>query len=227
MSDFVCAPQTLPAVAVHGTERRFPVRRIWCVGRNYEAHRREVGMSAPDPPFFFQKPGDAIVANGAAIPYPPRCANFHHEIELVVAIGRGGRSIPAELALGHVFGYAVGNDLTRRDVQQAAREKGYPWDMSKGFDRSAAITAIHPAAGRHWSAGRIWLAVNGEIRQQADLADMIWGAPQIIAELSTWVALEPGDLLYTGTPAGVGPLVRGDRIEGGIDGLDVLVNTIV
>lgn len=227
MSDYAVAPAPLPSIALHGSARRFPVRRIWCVARNYEAHRREVGMTAPDPPFFFQKPPDAVVANGAAIPYPPRCANFHHEIELVAAIGRAGRDIPAAHALGHVFGYAVGNDLTRRDVQQAAREKGYPWDMGKGFDHSAAITAIHPAEGGHWSRGRIWLTVNGEMRQQADLADMIWGVPEIIAELSTWVALEPGDLVYTGTPAGVGPLARGDRVEGGIDGLDVLVNTIL
>lgn len=228
MTSYVFTPAPLPSVAVAGSERRFPVRRIYCVARNYEDHKKEIGMTDPDPPFFFAKPADALVASGEAIAYPPRTANLHHEIELVAAIGRGGRDIAAGAALEHVFGYAVGNDLTRRDLQLAAREKGRPWDMAKGFDASAAISPLVPAAERgHPARGRIWLAVNGQLRQKGDLADMIWGVPAIIAELSTLIALEPGDLIYTGTPAGVGPLHPGDRLEGGIDGVGTLVNTIV
>jgi fumarylpyruvate hydrolase len=226
MTSHVFTPQPAPSVAIEGSERRFPVHRIYCVGRNYEEHRKEMGMTDPDPPFFFSKPADAVVASGEPVPYPPRTQNFHHEIELVVAIGRGGRQIPAERALEHVFGYAVGNDLTRRDLQLAAREKGRPWDMSKGFDRSACISPIRSASHGHPKSGRIWLSVNNALRQQADLADMIWGVPEIIAELSTLVELAPGDLIYTGTPAGVGPLRPGDRIEGGIDGVGALANTI-
>jgi fumarylpyruvate hydrolase len=161
------------------------------------------------------------------IPYPPRTNNFHHEIELVVAIGKAGRDIPAAQALDHVYGYAVGNDLTRRDLQADAKDHGRPWDTSKGFDRSAAITAITPAAqSGHLSSGRIWLKVNGHVRQQADLAELIWSVPEIVAELSTFFELQPGDLIYTGTPAGVAALKKGDHIEGGIDGLDELVTTI-
>ncbi len=218
-----------PSVEVAGTSQRFPVHRIHCVGRNYAAHAREMGMDPErEPPFFFSKPADAVVPNGAAVPYPPRTANLHHEIELVVAIGTGGRDVPLGNALAHVFGYAVGNDLTRRDLQVAAREKGQPWDVSKGFDHSAPITAIRPAAGvGHPDRGRIWLEVNGERRQQADLAEMIWSVPEIIVELSTLFELVPGDLSFTGTPAGVGPVQRGDSLVGGIEGLDTLRTTIV
>lgn len=181
-----------------------------------------------EPPCFFSKPADAIIPNGAPVPYPPRTADLHHEIELVVAIGKGGRQIPLSTALDHVFGYAVGNDLTRRDLQAAAKDKGMPWDVSKGFDCSAPISAIKPAAEiGHLSSGRIWLEVNGQSRQDANLAEMIWSVAEIVAELSTYFELQPGDLIFTGTPAGVGPLRRGDSVVGGIDGLDTLRTTIV
>ena len=217
------------SVEVAGTSERFPVHRIYCVGRNYAAHAREMGMDPErEPPFFFSKPADAVVPNGAPVPYPPRTGNLHHEIELVVAIGTGGRDIPLASALGHVFGYAVGNDLTRRDLQFAAREKGQPWDVAKGFDRSAPVTAIRRAAEvGHPERGRIWIEVNGEIRQQADLSEMIWSVPEVVAELSTLFELAPGDLIFTGTPAGVGPVQRGDSLVGGIDGLETLRTTIV
>ena len=217
------------SVEVAGSSERFPVHRIYCVGRNYAAHAREMGMDPErEPPFFFSKPADAIVPNGAPVPYPPRTGNLHHEIELVVAIGAGGRDIPLADALAHVFGYAVGNDLTRRDLQFAAHEKGQPWDVSKGFDRSAPVTAIRRAAEvGHLERGRIWIEVNGERRQQADLSEMIWNVPEIVAELSTLFDLVPGDLIFTGTPAGVGPVQRGDSLVGGIDGLETLRTTIV
>ena len=217
------------SVEVAGSSERFPVHRIYCVGRNYAAHAREMGMDPErEPPFFFSKPADAIVPNGAPVPYPSRTGNLHHEIELVVAIGAGGRDIPLADALAHVFGYAVGNDLTRRDLQFAAREKGQPWDVSKGFDRSAPVTAIRRAAEvGHLDRGRIWIEVNGELRQQADLSEMIWSVPEIVAELSTLFDLVPGDLIFTGTPAGVGPVQRGDSLVGGIDGLETLRTTIV
>jgi fumarylpyruvate hydrolase len=217
------------SVEVAGSSERFPVHRIYCVGRNYAAHAREMGMDPErEPPFFFSKPADAVVPNGAPVPYPPRTGNLHHEIELVVAIGAGGRDIPLADALAHVYGYAVGNDLTRRDLQFAAREKGQPWDVSKGFDRSAPVTAIRRAAEvGHPERGRIWIEVNGERRQQADLSEMIWSVPEIVAELSTLFDLAPGDLIFTGTPAGVGPVQRGDSLVGGIDGLETLRTTIV
>jgi len=221
-------PPTTPAVAIKGRSDLFPVHRIYCVGRNYADHVREMGGN-PDrePPIFFAKPADAVVPNNARIPYPSRTKNFHHEIELVIAIGKGGRDIAVAQALEHVFGYAVGNDLTRRDLQSEAKDNGRPWDTSKGFDRSAVLSAITPAAqSGHLHSGRIWLKVNGQMRQQADLSELIWSVPEVIAELSTFFELQPGDLIYTGTPAGVGALKKGDRIEGGIDGLDELSTTI-
>ena len=228
MTEFAFAPATVPSVEIEGSRQRFPVHRIYCVGRNYAEHAKEMGTDPKSsPPVFFTKPADAVVANEAAVPYPPRTSNFHHEIELVVAIGRGARSVPAAQALDHVFGYAVGNDFTRRDLQLGARKKGEPWDIGKAFDLSAPIAAIRPASHGHVSSGRIWLTVNGETRQDADIRDLIWSVPEIIAELSTLFELRPGDLIYTGTPAGVGPLQPGDRIEGGIDGLQTLRNTIV
>ena len=206
----------------------FPVRRVYCVGRNYADHVHEMGADPQsEPPVFFTKPADAVVANGAAVPYPPRTANFHHEIELVVAIGRGGRDITEPRALEHVFGYAAGNDLTRRDLQHAAKQRGQPWDAAKGFDCSAPIAAIRPAALGQVSRGRIWLSVNGELRQESDVSQMLWDVAHIIAELSTLYELKPGDLIFTGTPAGVGPVKPGDRLEGGIEGLELLRNTIV
>jgi len=217
-----------PTVEVAGSALRFPVRRIFCVARNYPEHAREMGMGGVRaPPFFFTKPADAVIASGREVPYPSRTTNLHHEIELVVALGAGGRDIGIDAALALVFGYAVGNDLTRRDVQMAAREQGRPWDVAKGFDHAAPITPIVPAAGiGHPATGRIWLEVNDQPRQQGDIADMIWSVPEIIAELSTWFALASGDLIFTGTPAGVGPLVPGDRVCGGADGVGVLEHTM-
>jgi fumarylpyruvate hydrolase len=226
--DYVVDPSEQPSVAVAGETARFPVRRIYCVGRNYEAHVKEMGKSPDrDPPFFFTKPADAVVANGQAIDYPPRTSNFQHEIELVVAIGAPAKNVPVDAALEAVFGYAVGNDLTRRDLQLAARDAGRPWDTGKAFDASAPISAIHRVADvGHIDHGRIWLSVNGEVRQDADVSDLIWKVPEIIAELSSLFALQPGDLVFTGTPAGVGAVAPGDTIEGGIDGLDRLSTKI-
>jgi len=210
-----------PTVAVEGGALRFPVRRIFCVGRNYAEHVLEMGGAAGrEPPVFFTKPADAVVEDGALVPYPPRTSNLHHEVELVVALAAGGREIRTDAAPALVFGYSVGVDLTRRDVQAAAKERGDPWDAAKGFDHSAPVAAIVPAEGRpHPANGRIWLEVNGRLRQRGDIADMVWRIPEIIAELSTWFALAPGDLIFTGTPAGVGPLVPGDRVTAGVDGI--------
>jgi fumarylpyruvate hydrolase len=227
--EFVFPPLAVPSVEVVGTSRRFPVHRIYCVGRNYAEHAREMGADPKvEPPVFFTKPADAIVANGIDVPYPSRTENLHHEVELVVAIKAEGRDISAGEAAKYVFGYAVGNDLTRRDLQGAAKKKGLPWDTGKAFDASAPISAIRPASPGLTvrAAGRIWLTVNGDMRQQSDLAEMIWSVPEIISELSTLFELQAGDLIYTGTPAGVGPLRPGDRIECGIDGLGTLRNTI-
>jgi fumarylpyruvate hydrolase len=227
---FVFPPPAQPAVEIKGRSERFPVHRIYCVGRNYAAHAREMGKDPErEPPFFFAKPADAIVPNGATIPYPSRTADLHHEIELVVALGKGGANIEVAQALSHVFGYAVGLDLTRRDLQADAKNHGRPWDTGKGFDRSAPITAITPAVGGALPTtdhGKIWLEVNGVQRQQGALADMIWSVPEIIAELSTLFELAPGDLIYTGTPAGVAALKAGDRLAGGVDGLELLTLTI-
>ena len=226
--NYLFPPSERPSVEIEGRDERFPVHRIYCVGRNYAAHAREMGADPErEPPFFFTKPPDAVVPNGATIPYPSRTANFHHEIELVVAIGRAGTNIPAASALDHVFGYAVGNDLTRRDLQFAARDKGRPWDTGKAFDRSAAITRIRPATiVGHVARGAIWFEVNGETRQKADVGELIWSVPELVAELSTLFELQPGDLIYTGTPAGVGPVKPGDVMRGGIDGLDILTTRI-
>jgi fumarylpyruvate hydrolase len=224
---YAFAPRAPVSVAIDGTADRFPVHRIYCVGRNYAEHTREMGGDpAREAPIFFCKPADAVIEDGAAVPYPSRTNNLHHEVELVLALGRGGRSIAAERALECVFGYAVGNDFTRRDLQHAARASQNPWDASKGFDHSAGIGKVRPAARGHIDRGRIWLKVNGTIRQQSDIADMIWKTPEIIAELSTFFELAPGDLIYTGTPAGVGPLQRGDRIEAGIDAVGTLTQHI-
>ena len=211
-----------PSLPVSGSNEVFPVRRIYCVGRNYAAHARESGGD-PDrePPFYFMKPADALMPNDARVPYPPRTSNLHHEIELVVAIGRGGKDIPVEGAPAHIFGYAVGIDLTRRDLQTNAKNAGRPWDTAKGFDHSAPVSAIHTVAEvGHPASGRIWLEVNGEPRQDGDLEELIWSVPEAIAELSTLFALAPGDLIFTGTPAGVGPLVAGDIVRGGVEAVD-------
>jgi fumarylpyruvate hydrolase len=217
-----------PTVAVAGSNARFPVRRIYCVGRNYPEHAREMGFGdVRAPPFFFTKPADAVIASGGDVPFPTRTANLHHEIELVVALGRGGRDVMEEAAKDLIYGYAVGVDLTRRDVQAAMKEQGKPWDTAKGFDHSAPISPIVPAAGKtHPSQGRIWLEVDDKPRQQGDIADMIWSVPEIISELSTWFELAPGDLIFTGTPAGVGALVPGDRVRGGVDGFGTIAFTM-
>src|SRR5271170_1942133 len=225
MSRFVFSPPGTPSVPVAGSAERFPVHRIYCVGLNYADHIQEMG-SAPTPPVFFMKPADAVVANGVAVPYPPATANFHYEIELVVAIARAGRDIQPARALEHVFGYAAGNDLTRRDLQAAAKERGQPWDTAKGFDHSAPIAALRPASAGHVVSGRIWLKVNGELRQDSDVSRMLWDVPHIIAALSGLYELVPGDLIFSGTPSGVGALKPGDALEGGIDGLEVLRNSI-
>jgi fumarylpyruvate hydrolase len=227
MTDYVFAPPAVPSVAVEATAARFAVHRIYCVGRNYAEHAREMGGSDRDRPFFFAKPADAVVEDGAEVPMPPRTADFHHEIELVVALARGGRNISAERALEWVFGYAVGNDFTRRDLQRAARAQGQPWETSKGFDHSAGIGRLRPAAQGHLSQGHIWLKVNGAVRQSSDIAAMTWKVPEIIAELSTFFDLAQGDLIFTGTPAGVGPLQAGDLVAGGIEGLSAISHRIV
>jgi fumarylpyruvate hydrolase len=220
------AETTLP---IAGQEALFPVRRIYCVGRNYAEHAREMGAD-PDrePPFFFAKPRDAIVAEGGAIPYPPATKDFHYEMELVVAIGSAGKDIAVDKALDHVFGYGAGLDMTRRDLQGVAKKAGRPWDMGKGFDFSAPCSAIRPATDiGHPDSGAIRLTVNGEIRQSGDLSEQIWSVPETIACLSALVELAPGDLIFTGTPAGVGPVVAGDRMEGHIDGIGDIIVTIV
>jgi len=221
---YVWTPAPRPSVAVAGTEDRFAVRRIFCVGRNYAEHVREMGGDPKsDPPIFFTKPADAIVASGNTVPYPPHTSDLHYEAELVVALKGGGSDIPQQQALSHVFGYAVGNDLTRRDLQHSARDQGLPWDMSKGFDASAQIGAITPVERFGPPAAQsIWLTVNGQQRQRSVLSQMIWSVPEIIELLSGFVALQAGDLIYTGTPDGVGPLQRGDQVRAGIDGLDEL-----
>lgn len=228
MPEFVFAPPPVPSVGIAGEAHRFPVRRIFCVGRNYAAHAREMGRD-PDreAPFFFTKPADAVVDSGAVIPYPPQTNNLHYEIELVVAIGPGGADIPRERALDHVWGYGVGVDLTRRDLQIAARDMGRPWDWGKAFDLSAPCAPVQRASSvGHRSAGRIWLAVNGVVKQDADLTEMIWPVPDVIALLSQSMALQAGDLIMTGTPAGVGAIVPGDVVTGGIDGLGDIAITI-
>jgi len=218
-----------PTVAVGGSADRFPVRRIFCVGRNYADHAREMGGDPTrEPPFFFMKPADAVSADGEDVPYPPGTANLHHEVELVAAIGAEGRDVPAGRALDLVWGYGVGNDLTRRDLQGAAKAKGQPWEVGKAFDRSAPISVLRPvAAVGHPARGAIRLSVNGTVRQQADLSDMTWSLPEIIAHLSALFTLMPGDLIFTGTPAGVGPLVRGDRVDAVIEGVGTLSHGIV
>lgn len=228
MPDYVIDPPAVSSVAVAGSAARFPVRRIICVGRNYAAHAREMGRD-PDreAPFFFLKPADAVVDSGATIPYPPETKNFHYEIELVAAIGTGGADIAPDRALDHVFGYGVGIDLTRRDLQLAAREQGRPWDWGKGFDLSAPIAPLHPVGSvGHPASGRIWLAVDGQVKQDSDIAKLIWPVSDIIAIASKSMALKPGDLIMTGTPEGVGPVNPGQTIAGGIDGLGGIALTI-
>ncbi len=228
MTEYVFTPAPTPSLAVQGSDARFPVRRVFCVGRNYREHAREMGHD-PDrePPFFFMKPADAVVPAKGVIAYPPLTADLHHEVELVVAIGKGGVDISPEEALSHVWGYAVGIDLTRRDLQAQAKKLSRPWEWAKAFDESAPTTALQPvSAVGHPATGKIWLKVNGEQRQVGDLADLIWSVSEVISHASKSVALKPGDLIFTGTPAGVGVLQPGAAVTAGIDGLGELQFTL-
>lgn len=221
-------PALTPSVAIAESDKRFPVHRVYCIGRNYAEHAKEMGASVDrGNPMFFCKPADAVVADRSLIPYPPGTAELHHEVEMVVALHSGGMNIPASDALRHVFGYGVGLDLTRRDLQIAAKAKGLPWDAAKAFDHSAPVSALRPAktGGHPWRA-KLSLEVNGSVRQQADIAEMIFGVPQIIHELSILFELAAGDLIFTGTPAGVGALVRGDRFHAHLEGLAELRGAI-
>jgi fumarylpyruvate hydrolase len=211
----------VPSLPIAGSEKRFPVGRIYCVGRNYADHAREMGHDPNrEPPFFFMKPADAIVQNGATIPYPQMTKDVHHEIEMIVAIGKGGANIPVEKALDHVFGYGVGLDMTRRDLQGEAKKMGRPWEMGKAFDNSAPCTALKTVAMvGHPAKGAIWLKVNGEVKQKGDLSELIWNVPETISYLSHLVTLRPGDIIMSGTPAGVGPIKPGDKLEGHVEGV--------
>jgi fumarylpyruvate hydrolase len=227
--DYVIPAPGHPSVAVEGARGRFPVHRIYCVGRNYAEHAREMGHD-PDrePPFFFMKPADTILTDGKDFPYPSRSGDVHHELELVVALGGGGADIPEGRALGHVYGYAVGLDMTRRDLQAEAKKLGRPWDVGKAFDWSAPCSAIRRAADiGHPRRGAIWLDVNGVTRQRGDLSQLIWSVPEMIAYLSTLFTLDPGDLIFTGTPAGVGPVERGDVLSGHVEGVGSLTVRVV
>lgn len=221
---YVFPPPSVPSVPVRGTEQRFPVHRIYCVGRNYAEHAKEMGYSGREPPFFFLKPADAVfvVEDGStgSLPYPTLTASLHHEIELVVAIGKGGKNIAASDAAQHIYGYAVGLDMTRRDLQNDMKKQGRPWCIAKGFEHSAPIGPITPAdqaGGVQDSA--IWLKVNGQERQRSTVAQLIWSVAETIEQLSAAWELQPGDLIFTGTPEGVSAVVRGDRLEGGVEGL--------
>lgn len=223
MGSYVFLPPAPVSLVIAGQTAQFPVHRIYCVGQNYAAHVREMG-SDPDrqPPCFFSKPADAATQD-RSLPWPPRTDDLHHEVELVVALGQGGANIPVQQALDHVYGYAVGVDLTRRDLQAAAKRAGRPWDTAKGFDFSAPLSKIVPTGCcGHPAEGMIELAVNGQWRQRADLADMTWSVPEIIAELSTYFELQPGDLVFTGTPEGVAALQPGDAVHARIDGVGTL-----
>ncbi|KAF3996115.1 fumarylacetoacetate hydrolase family protein [Glaciimonas immobilis] len=224
--EFIFSPQQA-AVPIDGSSELFPVHRIYCVGRNYAEHAKEMGDNGREAPFFFMKPADAVlpVAQGSVgvMPYPTMTSDLHHEIELVVALGSGGKNIPAAEAARHIYGYAVGLDMTRRDLQAAAKKLGRPWCTSKGFDQSAPISSIQPInATGLIKQGAIQLSVNGQLRQQGDINQMIWSIAETIEQLSNFYELRPGDLIFTGTPAGVGPVVQGDLLEGSIEGVGEL-----
>jgi fumarylpyruvate hydrolase len=220
------APAVTTVAVTNGES--FPVHRIYCVGRNYAAHAREMGHDPNrEPPFFFMKPADAIVVSGSTIPYPSQTADYHYEIEMVVALKGGGRDVPVAKALELVYGYAVGLDMTRRDMQSVAKKMQRPWDMSKGFDQSAPCSTISPVSEvGHPSNGAIWLKVNDEPRQQGDLSDLIWNIAETISALSGLVELASGDLIYSGTPEGVGAVKKGETMHGHVDGLTDLMITI-
>jgi fumarylpyruvate hydrolase len=228
-TSFVIPAPVIPSLPVVGDSKRFPVNRIYCVGRNYADHAREMGHD-PDrePPFFFMKPATAIVTEGHDMAYPALSKDVHHELEMVVALGKGGSNIPVDQALDHVWGYGLGLDMTRRDLQGEAKKMGRPWDTGKAFDQSAPCSALVPVSQcGHLSKGRIYLTVNGQVKQDGDLAMMIWNVPETIAYLSTLFTLMPGDLIFSGTPAGVAAVQRGDVLEGHVEGLPVLHTKIV
>ncbi len=218
---YVFEPPPAPVLPIRGSDRLYPVHRIYCVGRNYAEHAKEMGHDPTrEPPFFFQKNPDTLVPDGGDFPYPGKSSDVHHEFEMVVALGRGGRDIPAATALDCVYGYAVGLDMTRRDLQGEAKKLGRPWEVGKAFECAAPCSDIVPAETiGHPTRGAVWLEVNGELRQQGDLVQLIWSVPEIIAHLSGLFELKPGDLIYTGTPAGVGPVQRGDTLHGGVEGV--------
>ena len=225
---YVITSWNIPSLAVIDSKDLFPVRRIFCVGRNYVEHQKEMGGDGRETPFFFIKSAHSLLPGGGALHYPPKTANFHYETEMVVAIRAGGRRIAARTANDHVFGYGVGLDMTRRDLQQLGKDHGRPWDFGKDFDQAAPCSALAPAAKiGHPTRGAIWLKVNGKERQKADLSDMIWSVPEQIAFLSEYYTLEPGDLIYSGTPAGVGPVKPDDDLHAGIDGVGELRVKIV
>jgi fumarylpyruvate hydrolase len=228
MSDFAVAAEARPTLAVRGSLLRFPVRRVYCIGRNYLAHIREMGEADErDPPIFFQKPGDAIVEEGRPLPYPSATADYQYEAELVVAIGQPGQDIVPAQALNHVYGYAVGLDMTRRDLQRALAKAGHPWENGKSFDHSSPCGEIVPVAlCGHPARGALTLAVNGQARQRTDLSQLIWTVPEIIANLSRLYRLMPGDLIYTGTPDGVGPVTAGDELLADIEGVGTFRATV-
>jgi fumarylpyruvate hydrolase len=228
MVDYVIAPPGIASVLV-ANGGRFPVRRVFCVGRNYAEHAREMGSDPTrEPPFFFMKPADVVLVNNADMLYPPKSTQLHHEMELVVAIGEGGADIAEVDALKHVWGYAAGLDMTRRDLQNAANREGKPWDMGKGFDFSAPIGLLVPVSRiGHPNSGLIELKVNGKLRQSSDLSKMIWSVPETIAYLSGLVSLAPGDLIFTGTPENVAAVERGDLLEGVVEGVGTVKTRIV
>jgi len=226
-SSFVIPAPPQASLGVQESNDRFPVRRIFCVGRNYAEHIREMGNDERDPPFFFCKPADAVMDSNSVVPYPPETQDLHNEVELVVAIGVGGRNIAQEDVLSHIWGAGVGIDLTRRDLQTVAKKMGRPWDFAKGFDHSAPIGALKKRDDNmQLDKGRIWLSVNGDLRQDADLGDMIWSVAEHVSKLSFSMRLEPGDLIMTGTPAGVAALSVGDVVEAQVDGIGTLSVTI-
>ena len=228
MTKYLFAPPAVASVPIQGSDEHFPIRRIFCIGRNYEAHAREMGLEVDrESSFFFTKAPAHYVPSGATVPYPPSTANYHHEMELVVGVGKAGFQIPEDQALSHVFGYACGLDMTRRDLQIQARAKQLPWDFAKDFENAAVLSEMAPASGiGHPEKGKIELKVNGVIRQSSDLGMMIHPVPAIIAHLSRFYHLQPGDLIFTGTPEGVGPVAVGDRIEGTIEGVGVITLNI-
>lgn len=221
---FAFPPPSVPALSIKGRADLFPIHRIYCVGRNYAEHAIEMGHDPKrEAPFFFQKNPDSIVPNGGIFPYPDKSQDVHYELEMVVGLKSGGRDIPADQALAHVFGYAVGLDMTRRDLQGEAKKAGRPWEIGKAFEHAAPCSEIVPAADiGHPRAGAIWLKVNGALKQQGDLAQLIWKVPEMISYLSGLFELKAGDLIFSGTPAGVGPVQRGDELLGGVDGIGTL-----